>query len=153
MEWFIGYYRLFSILYLMWKLLYRLTGKSSGSAGYFCRMLSLESTQIIHDAILISLLLLWSCGDVEKNHGPQDQNVLDFVHLNVNGLRDKLDIIMSQLASYDVICITESHLNSSVQSDGLKIPGFHIPIRRDREANSWAVCVSISNVALLTQGD
>ena len=82
-------------------------------------------------------MLLILCGDIELNPGPQGSHSLDYVHLNVNGLKEKLDIVISHLASYDVVCFTESHLNPLVESDDLRIPGFHDIKRRDRTVGSW----------------
>jgi hypothetical protein len=75
-------------------------------------------------------MILILSGDIETNPGPFS---LNFVNINVNGLRDKVDIITSQLNLFDLICITESHLNKEISCEKLVIPDFNPIIRRDRE--------------------
>jgi hypothetical protein len=84
------------------------------------------------EILFITVLIILS-GDIETNPGPDSHGALQIVHLNVNGLRDKRDIVESHFDLFDIICITETHLNANISSDSVKIPGFHPIIRRDRE--------------------
>ena len=57
-------------------------------------------------------------------------------HLNINGLRNKVDLVSTELAEYDIICVSETKLNDLVESSKLEINGFNEPIRRDRQYNN-----------------
>ncbi|CAG2189611.1 unnamed protein product [Mytilus edulis] len=43
-------------------------------------------------------------------------------------LLPKLDLINNELHEYDIICISESHLDKSITDDQIKLNGFHKPI-------------------------
>lgn len=61
---------------------------------------------------------------------------IKIAHVNINGIRNKLDSVSAELSNYDVICISETKLNSTIQTQDLEINGFKIPIRKDRQINS-----------------
>ena len=69
----------------------------------------------------VSLLL--SCGDIEVNPGPENSQNLSFCHWNVNGITannfKKLSLIEAYNAvhSFDIICISETFLNSDYSLD------------------------------------
>ena len=72
------------------------------------------------------------------NNNPQLNNLssLKIAHLNINGLRNKVDLLSVELSEYDIICVSETKLNNLVETAKLKIDGFHDPIRRDRQYNN-----------------
>jgi hypothetical protein len=53
---------------------------------------------------------------IESNPGPQlnNKNFLKIIHNNVCSLLPKLDLIEHEFQEYDVICISESHLDSHI---------------------------------------
>ncbi|KAK3083103.1 hypothetical protein FSP39_014041 [Pinctada imbricata] len=109
--------------------------------------------------LFLSILIILLSGDVELNPGPapspnttndhsnsnssylqNDQSYLhnplslfSVIHLNVQSLKPKLDIIESTLNNIEILCFTESWLNSEISDDEIKIKGFHLPFRCDRE--------------------
>ena len=44
--------------------------------------------------------------------------------MNVNSLRNKTELISTELGDHDIICITESRLNNTVSSSGITIDNF-----------------------------
>ena len=70
--------------------------------------------------------LILMCLDVQSNLGP-DNSVLrniSIVNLNVNPLRNKIDLIFNELGGHDIICITETRLNNSICSSDLCLDNF-----------------------------
>ena len=88
----------------------------------------------VHVAFAVLLL----CNDIHQNPGPDTSRYescnLSIVHLNVNSVRHKTDLINTELGNHDIICITESKLDNSVSSDDISIENFlnPAPFRRDR---------------------
>ena len=82
------------------------------------------------------------CGDIEVNPGPKYSS-LTFCHWNFNGLTVHDSIKISLLQAYvtryncDIICISETFLNSSTQNDDdrLKIDEYNL-IRSDHPSYS-----------------
>ena len=72
------------------------------------------------------------------HNNPQLNNLssMKIAHLNINGLRNKVDLLSVELSEYDIICVSETKLNNLVETAKLKIDGFHDPIRRDRQYNN-----------------
>ena len=69
---------------------------------------------------------------------PQLANLasMKIAHVNINGLRNKVDLLNAELAEYDIICVSETKLNNLVETSKLEIDGFYEPIRRDRQFNN-----------------
>ena len=70
--------------------------------------------------------LLSCCGHIEENPGPKYSS-LTFCHWNLNGLttHDSTKISLPQVYitqhNYDIICLTETFLNSFIQSDDRRV--------------------------------
>ncbi|CAG2252208.1 unnamed protein product [Mytilus edulis] len=94
---------------------------------------------------IIQFLLL--VAGIEQNPGPDQSNKknLKIVHNNVCSLLPKLDLINNELHEYDIICISESHLDKSITDDQIKLNGFHKPIRLDRNRHGGGVTIYIKN--------
>ena len=62
------------------------------------------------------------------------KNNVPFLHLNVQSIVPKLDIITAEYSSYDILSFTESWLKPIVNDEMLKLPGYKFPpFRRDRQ--------------------
>lgn len=69
--------------------------------------------------------------DIALNPGPMDD--LQITHLNVRSLRNKTDILESELQTSDIICLTETHLKPDIQNNEINIESHpNDPHRRDR---------------------
>ena len=91
----------------------------------------------------ISLLLLLS-GDIETNPGPSLHKDLTISHLNCQSVFNKLDLIALELNKFDVITLSETWLDDSINSSDLLIPNYHPPSRLDRNRHGGGVAVYIS---------
>ena len=93
--------------------------------------------------------LLFCCGDIEKNPGPKYLS-LTFCHWNLNGLtaHDSIKISLLQAYvtqhNYDIICLSETFLNSFIDSSDTRISiyGYDL-IRSDHPSNPkrGGVCI------------
>ncbi len=54
------------------------------------------------------------------------------LHLNACSLRNKINQLEVESRNFDIICVTETWLNSSVENELLKMEHFNEPVRRDR---------------------
>ena len=62
------------------------------------------------------------------------KNNVSFLHLNVQRIVPKLDIITAEYSIYDILSFFESWLKPNVNDETLKLPGYKFPsFRRDRQ--------------------
>ena len=108
-----------------------------------------KKTKITIFLFLCTLNLLIQCGDIETNPGPKSSS-LQFCHWNLNGITAHQSIKISLLQAYitqrnyDIICLSETFLNSSIQSDDdkIKVDGYNL-LRSDHPSDSkrGGVCI------------
>ena len=102
------------------------------------------------------------CEDTEVNPGPKFPS-LTFYHWNLNGLtaHDNIKISLNQanVTQYncDIICLSETFLNSSIQNDDdrIKIDGYNL-IRSDHPSDSkkGGVCIYYKeHISLIKRDD
>ena len=61
----------------------------------------------------------------------------------VNNVTPKLDLIEHEFQDYDVICISESHLDKSIDNDKIKLKSFQNPVRLDRNRHGGGMTIFI----------
>jgi exonuclease III len=94
-------------------------------------------------------------GDIELNPGPKDtpdliENVLSIYHGNIRSLRNKINYITNLIEEFDIVCVTETHLNNQITDDDIAISGFDIPFRKDRNSHGGGIIMyHKSNVNIL----
>ena len=119
-------------------------------------------TKIIDFLFLCITNLISQCGDIETNSGSRFSS-LTFCHWNLNGLtaHDSIKISLLQAYitqhNYDIICLSETFLNSSIQSDDnrIKLDGYNL-IRSDHPSDSKRGGVRIyykEHIALVKSDD
>ena len=94
------------------------------------------------------LLVIQLSGDVHPNPGPESlssissaessyqsilHDYLNIVHVNIQSLLPKLDILETEMQSYDIAILTETWLSQSTSNYDISIPNFDPPYRKDRE--------------------
>ena len=108
----------------------------------------------------MSLLLI---SGIERNPGPAsnssfdssstsltlDEKVLEnkfsVVHYNIQSIANKLDLIETELRHFDVICLTETWLDTRTSDDFLLLKDYKL-YRRDRNGdNHGGICVYVRN--------
>ena len=70
----------------------------------------------------------------------QQPNLLNFsfskylsvLHYNIKSLRNKVDLIQSECSNFDIVALTESWLDTSIENDTISMKFFHPPVRKDR---------------------
>ena len=111
-------------------------------------------------ATWLSIILLCS-GDIHPNQGPTStsllsstgssasnmsttvfnhlslNNILSFVHYNVQSVVSKLDILHTELFDFDILAFTEAWLNPTVDSDDLPLLSYNKPERKDGMGAAW----------------
>jgi exonuclease III len=68
------------------------------------------------------------------------------MHNNVYSLLPKLDLIEHEFRDYDVICISESHLDKSIDNDKIKLKGFQNPVRLARNRHGGGVNIYVKKI-------
>ena len=84
------------------------------------------------------MLRIISNGDIETNPGPEKNTKISFCHWNLNGIAahnfSKVSLLqaMATKLEYDIICVSETFLDSSFNSlnDWINIEGYN-PLRAD----------------------
>ena len=112
---------------------------------------------VFHDAIILSFFhvffvakMLMLSGDVHSNPGPKEKSKLSVLHWNLGSIGahnfEKLHLLQAfnSVYKYDIICISETFLDSSYSNDdqNLSIDGYNI-IRADYPGNikRGGVCI------------
>lgn len=60
-------------------------------------------------------------------------------------LLPKVDITAAELSKFDIITISETHHDCSIDNNSLVIIGFHPPMRLDKNRHGGGVAMYISN--------
>ena len=59
-------------------------------------------------------------------------------------LFSKLDVVSAELSDFDIIALSETHIDNSIIDDDISLPGFYILIRKDRNCFGGGVALYIS---------
>ena len=106
-------------------------------------------------------MILILSGDIELNPGPADTNQiikedfevfnnkgLHFMHLNINGLLNKIDELryIARSSNAAVIGITETKLDNTVYDSEVTVDSYNI-VRNARSRNGeWVACYMRNNI-------
>ena len=78
----------------------------------------------------IPCMLLFLCGDIETNPGPQSNSYLKFFHWNLNSICARGSIKIPLIEAYnsihhfDLFAVSESMLSSEINNENISIEGF-----------------------------
>ena len=88
-----------------------------------------------------------ACMDIHPNPGPiENDKILSIFHLNIRSLRHKLSYLCDVASEYDIVCISESHLDDTVHSNDIILDGFCVnPFRKDRTSHGGGLVIYISD--------
>ena len=124
-------------------------GQKAIKNAFFCQYLS---DILFHCIVCVISLLLLISGDVQPYHGPKVsldtstssscsdipgmsvlRDHLNIVHLNIQSLYSKRDILEVEMQYYDIVVLTETWLSPNKKTTGdIMIPNFDAPYRKDR---------------------
>ena len=106
--------------------------------------------------LCISLLLLLLCGDIHPNPGPYRPETpsLSTCHINARSLAKpgRIDDIYEELCilhEFDIIGVSESHLDSSIPNYQVDLPNYNL-CRLDRNRADGGVALYVRNTLLLS---
>ena len=113
-----------------------------------------STTYKILNTITIILLIILA-GDVETNPGPTqfetNSKPMSIIHINTNRIRYKIPQIQLRTKDIDIVTISESWLNPTIRDSEIRLPGFHDPIRKDRDTKGGGVAVYVRENLFLKQ--
>jgi len=90
--------------------------------------------------LLIMKILLQLCCDVESNPGPRNVEIL---HVNINSIWPKFDIIESGIFKADILCFTESKLDPTILDNDISLHEYYKPIRNDRNRHGGGIIIYV----------
>ncbi|MEW8547035.1 MAG: endonuclease/exonuclease/phosphatase family protein, partial [Candidatus Thiodiazotropha sp.] len=71
---------------------------------------------------------------IESSYQSIFHEYLNIVHVNIQSLLPKLDILETEMQYYDIVVLTETWLSQNTNNDDIRIPNFDPPYRKDRQA-------------------
>ena len=120
------------------------------SASVIIKTFLIQKTSILFYLYIIRANLLIICGDIETNPGPRKDQNLSICHWNLNSISAHNFIKFSSLQAFntihnfDLICISETFLDSSVSIDesDLNLNGYKL-IRSDHpsDVKRGGICI------------
>ena len=128
------------------------------SADMYFKLFTISKMKNKYNRLYLKIILILS-GDIELNPGPVDRNQikkedfevfnnkgLHFMHLNINGLLNKIDELryIARSSNAAVIGITETKLGNTVYDSEVTVDGYNI-VRNDRNRNGGGVACYIRN--------
>lgn len=115
------------------------------SSKYFCNIILLCLQNYFNNNVyaVILIILIRMCMDVELNPGP-NTNDLSIFHLNIRSVRNKLSYIEDIASEYNIISLTETHLDNNILSCDLQLDGFNEPFRADKYFAGGGILVYVS---------
>ena len=91
------------------------------------------STTIVLSTVLSLLFPMMSAVTNDEEYIVLPKGGLNMFYTNAESLRGKLDLLSSDTEDCAIICLTETWLDSSIDSCALLLPGYQPLIRHDRE--------------------
>ena len=114
---------------------------------------NVHTGNVITTLYIYALLITWG-NNVESNPGPSSQSddntILSIFHINIRSLRNKISYLSDIASEYDIICVSETHLDDNINTSDITIDGYYpTPFRKDRNAHGGGLLVYISEKLLV----
>ena len=96
--------------------------------------------------LFVLFLILKLSGDIHPNPGPQSDSLLssnistvfphnlNILHLNIQSILPKMDLLEAEVQNYDILVFTETWLSPQISNDDLLLENFDPSYRQDRHA-------------------
>lgn len=107
------------------------------------------SVNNIQTATVVCLLVILA-GDVETNPGPATaEQSVSLLHFNIRSIRHKLDYVKTNFLDFDILCFTETHLDSNILTDELLLSeNYNCPYRKDRTNHGSGILIYVLNTLI-----
>ena len=107
---------------------------------------------------MFCIILLILAGDIELNPGPQQSTTsheLSIIHTNIGSLRNKIDELSIEASklNLDVVTVSETWLNETIDNKDIALSGFSPPIRLDRHGHGGVAIYLKSDMICKTRED
>ena len=110
-----------------------------------------QGMSLYYYLVIYYLLII---GGIEINPGPTLNSNIKIIHNNVCSILPKIDIIYNEFYEYDIVAITESHLDQSITDNDIELEGFQAPVRLDRNRYGGGVMIYVkSNLSFKKRED
>lgn len=96
-----------------------------------------------NDYHLILMILLLLSFDIETNPGPEGE--MSIFNWNVRSIRNKMDYLKDISEDYDLLCLTETHLDTNIPTSDVQIDGFSL-YRKDRNFAGGGILIYTSDL-------
>jgi hypothetical protein len=71
------------------------------------------------------------------------KNNISFLHLNVQSLKPKLDLISAEYGDFYILSLTETWLIHSTPDRDIKLDSINVPLRKERVESSYGGGVAV----------
>ena len=114
------------------------------SVIFHCPLLYIICTSLRLILCYMVIFLLICSGDVEMNPGPDKLKFLRMCHINIRSLNTvKMLALKTICGQYDIITLSETHLDPNTLYEHLHLDGFHNIVRKDRARLGGGVAIFI----------
>ena len=70
-------------------------------------------------------------------------NNIKVLHININGLKEKKDVLYTEAKYYDIVAVTESKLSNTTETKDILMKDFLEPIRKDRPTGGGGIVLYV----------
>ena len=97
----------------------------------------------------ISIDEIVNCKSTLKSIRGDNKHKLIVAHLNINSIRNKLDLLVEQFAgNIDVLMVSETKIDESFPVRNFLLPGFSVPYRSDRDSKGGGILLYIGEYSI-----
>ena len=117
--------------------------------GSRLKFLAMKSyLQNSHFNLLIMILIVLAM-DVERNPGPASE--ISIFNWNARSIRNKMEYLADIADEYNILCLTETHLDNDIHTDDILLDNFSSPFRKDRNFAGGGILIYCSDTLFCTR--
>lgn len=115
---------LFNVIYLF---LFFLMFCKKGLKHLNIKKTLVENITYLHFWFQVLYLIHMISGDIELNPSATEGQIhtLDIFHLNIRSIRHKIQSLETFVWDFDILCFTETHLDSNVSDNDILLSGYY----------------------------
>lgn len=137
--------KMFTLFNVMYLFLFFLTCCKKSLKHLHINKTFVENITYLHFWFQVLFLQHMISGDIEANPGPTDGQIhtLDIFHLNIRSIRHKIQSLETFVSDFDILCFTETHLDSKVCDSDILLYGYGTIFRRDRNSHGGGILICV----------